>query len=63
MPLVVQNTMFWPNTHIIHRRKFLARNPFKGGGEITKLARNERAHGGAKPPPRGLIKAWQFWLI
>ena len=58
VPLVVQNTMFWPNTHIIHRRKFLARNPFKGGGEITKLARNERAHGGAKPPPKGLIKAW-----
>ena len=58
VPLVVQNTMFWPNTHIIHRRKFLARNPFKGGGEITKLARNERAHGGAKPPPKGLTKAW-----
>lgn len=56
--MVVQNTMFWPNTHIIHRRKVLARNPFKGGGEITKLARNERVHGGAKPPPIGLIKVW-----
>ena len=44
--------MFWPNTHIIHRRKVLARNPFKGGAEIKKLARNERAHGGAKPPPK-----------
>ena len=52
--------MFWPNTHIIHRRKVLARYPFKGGGEITKLARNERAHGGVQPPLMGLIKAWQF---
>ena len=48
---------------MIHRRKLLAHNPFKGGVEITKLARNERAHGGAKPPLKGLIKAWQLWLI